>query len=231
MSLPAPFSGAVLQLWPLLSLVGVVVGLTLAFGPRRSRPSAPAGSHDAQADQPPASATSGVLAPLNTTVLGVEAESRRVLRDLASLAAERLVRMELAVQPGLCVRADPGVFREVLGALVKHSIAQAPSGRVLVAGSRHGGRVQLAVLNDGMGADPRLQASDLRAPERLIALQGGTLEITSHAGEGTTMLARWPDAGGEHTSRRDAGAAHRDRETSGVAAKARAPATEEAVSR
>lgn len=230
MSLSAPSLGAVLQFWPLLPLVGIIVGLALAFGRRSAVAPQPAGNDVAEPDARPASAVDGLLVPLNATVLNVEAEARSVMRELASLASERLVRMELAVQPGLSVRADPRVFHEVLSGLVKHSLAQAPTGRVLVAGSRHGGRVQLAVLDDGMGADPQLQASDLRAPERLMALQGGTLEITSRAGEGSTVLARWPDAGGEHRSRRDEGAGMTDRDTRVVAATERAPAREGAVS-
>lgn len=230
MSLSAPFSGAVVQLWPLLSLVGIIVGLTLAFGPslgpRGARVSARGGGDRAGSDP---AAGGGLLAPLNATELSVEAEVRHVLRELAPFAAERLARLELAVQAGLRVRADARVFRDVMTALVTHSIAQAPSGRVLVAGSLHGGRVQLAVLNDGVGEEAQRQASELRGSERLIALQGGTLEITSHAGEGSTILARWPDAGGERKPRRAEAAGFGEREATRMEATERAPAREEAI--
>ena len=132
----------------------------------------------------------------STGLLDVEREVRSVLAGLTGFAATRLVRFELAVQPDLAVRADAVSFRDALAGLVTHAAAQAPSGRVLVTGMRRGGRVQIAVADDGIGTDRLVQAGDLRSAERIIALQGGTLEIANQPGEGTTLLARWPDIAG-----------------------------------
>ncbi len=175
----------------------VVAGLVLVWSATGR-----GGHGEASADQeapvttsPPAPVT--LRQSAGSMALAVEQEARSVLQELSPAAREGLVRLEIAVQSGLEVRADPRVYRDVLAGLLRHAIAQAPGGRVLLTAARHGGRVQVAVVDDGAGSDPRAQQSSLRDSERLIALQGGTLEINSRPGEGTTVVARWPDFQGE----------------------------------
>lgn len=138
--------------------------------------------------------------------LDVEREVRLILAGLAEFAAARRVRLEFAVQPDLSLRTDRAAFDQAVTGLVSHAAAQAPCGRVLVTGLRHGGRVQVAVLDDGIGADRTTQASALRDTERLVAMQGGTLDIIHQPGEGTTVQARWPDTGRDPEPRTEAAA-------------------------
>lgn len=118
---------------------------------------------------------------------------RRVLSDIRAGELGRHVRLELACQPGLEVRRDSLRFQNTVAALVRHAAAQAPSGRVLVTCAHQAGRLRLAVADDGIGAESAAQEAVLRATAEELALQGGALEITSRAGEGSTIVAYWPD--------------------------------------
>jgi hypothetical protein len=125
-------------------------------------------------------------------VLDVTLETTAVMRQFESLAAQRLVGLELAVQPGLAVRTDASALREILGDLVSCAIEQSRCGRVLLGAAHIGGRVQITVSDDGAHADRALRASQLRPAERLAALQGATMDVDARAGQGTTVVLRLP---------------------------------------
>jgi signal transduction histidine kinase len=127
-------------------------------------------------------------------VLDVALEAMAVMRQFECFAAERYVALELAVQPGLAVRTDARVFREIVGDLVSHAIEQSPCGRVLLGAAHIGGRVQITVSDEAAHSDRALRASELRPAERLAALQGATLEIDARPGQGTTVVLRLPAA-------------------------------------
>ena len=118
---------------------------------------------------------------------------RGVLSDIRASELGRHVRFELACQPGLEVRQDTLRFQNIVAALVRHAAAQAPSGRVLVTCAHQAGRLRVAVADDGIGAESAAQEAALRATGEELALQGGALEISSRAGEGSTVVASWPD--------------------------------------
>src|SRR5262245_11165215 len=128
--------------------------------------------------------------PFEAGTLDVAAEAREVLHSFEGRAAQLLVALDIAVQPGLVVRADRRAFREILSDLLTHAIEQAPCGRVLLGAARSGGRVQISVVDDGPVADRTLRASQLRSAQRLAALQGATMEIRARAGSGTTTVLR-----------------------------------------
>jgi glucose-6-phosphate-specific signal transduction histidine kinase len=123
--------------------------------------------------------------------LDVEQEIRAVLGD----ARPQRVRLEIAVQPGLTLRVDRAGFDMVLAGVVRHACARAFVSRVLVTASRSGEWIQVGVSDDGIGADVGSQRDGLWPIERLIAQQGGSLEIASWPDQGTTVLTRWPAAG------------------------------------
>jgi hypothetical protein len=133
--------------------------------------------------------------PFTSGLLDVATEVGAVLAQCESLAAERLVDLELAVQPGLAVRTDARVLREILNDLVVHAVEQSPCGRVLLGAAQVGNRVQVTVSDAGSGADRAAQASWLRPAERLAALQGATLDVDARIGEGTTVVLRLPTSG------------------------------------
>jgi signal transduction histidine kinase len=122
----------------------------------------------------------------------VEAEAHAMLRMFAGIAAERRVRLEIAVPRQLTLHTDPAAFREVLGALLTHAIHAATNSRVLLGAMSHAGWVQIVVTDEGTGADLRVQDADLAPARQLAALQGGILEIDYRVGEGTTVLLRLP---------------------------------------
>jgi hypothetical protein len=82
-------------------------------------------------------------------LLDVGSETTAVVSRFESLAAERFVALELAVQPGLSVHTDARALRQVLGDLVSRAIEQSPCGRVLLVAAHVGGRVQITVSDDG----------------------------------------------------------------------------------
>jgi hypothetical protein len=129
----------------------------------------------------------------SASLLNVEVEARAILAGLTELAARKQVRLEIAIQPDLTVHIASRSFHEILDIVLIHAIESTPGGHVLLGGMRHGGRVQIAVIDDGRGVNADVQRAQLPSVERAIALLGGRLEIDSRPNEGTTILLRLPD--------------------------------------
>ena len=125
--------------------------------------------------------------------LDVEEEAHHALLRLDGMAARQGVRFEVAVQVGLMVRMPRVGLQRVLDDVLGRAIAQSPGGKVMIAAMRHGGRIQIAVLDDGTGSDRVTQESRLRDSMQTVALLGGTFELNTHAGEGTTVVIRLPE--------------------------------------
>lgn len=130
--------------------------------------------------------------PLVTGLLDIASAATAVLRQFESVAAQRLVALEVAVQPGLAVHADPRALQEILGDLVRDAIEQSLCGRVLLGAAHVDGRVRISVSDDGVHVDRALRAGRLRPAERLAALQGATMDIDARAGQGTTVVLWLP---------------------------------------
>jgi len=160
--------------------------------------------------------------PFESGVMDVAAEANEVLGRFESLAAQQLVALEVAIQPGLTVRADRRAMREILSDIVARAIDCSPCGRVLLGAFRTNSRVHITVSDDGSGIDRDLQASRLRSAEHLAALQGATLEIDAYEGQGTTVVLRMQagatgqrsDQGAESSGSGCISTAERARETS-----------------
>jgi signal transduction histidine kinase len=125
-------------------------------------------------------------------MLSVVSEAIAVLQLVEGRAAQQFVKLEIAVPPGLAVRADAGAFRSVLFDLLSEAIAQAPCGHVLLAATRTGGRVQISVTDDGPKPDGAARLAKLRDAERLAALHGATMHVAARQTEGTTVYLRLP---------------------------------------
>jgi hypothetical protein len=134
-------------------------------------------------------------APFAAEFLDVAAEAAALLLRFEGLAAQRFVALELAAQPALAVRADPGALREILGDLVERAIEQSPCGRVLMAAVHVGGRVQITISDDARQIDRAAWTSRLRPAQRLAALQGATMDLDART-SGTTVVLRWPGGPG-----------------------------------
>lgn len=132
--------------------------------------------------------------PFAGGMLDLTLVTRAVLARMAPLAASHFVQLEMAVQPGLTVRADERALNEALGDLVANAVRHATCGRVLVDAVRHHGRVQVSVTHDGADVPEAAQEAALRGAERLIALQGGTLQVEGHPpAAGSTVILRLPE--------------------------------------
>lgn len=189
-------------LWlPLAALAGVVTIGLLAGGVvarRKARPRSfsaePPGAAPAEAT---AHGSAFVLgpAPLAAGQLDVGLELRACVQAHDAAAIGRHLRLETAIQPGLTVRADRGALCQAISDVLENAISHSGGGRVLVAAGRHGGRVQIAVLDDGAAVDRAEHEAHLRGAERLLALQGGTIEVSVRAGAGSTVVIRLPEPG------------------------------------
>src|SRR5262249_45435714 len=90
------------------------------------------------------------------------------------------------------------IVQEALTNVARHAKAH----RVSVTISRHGGDVTVAVEDDGVGFNSEAAVTSGRlglvGMQERVALIGGTLDVESSPGSGTTVLARFPlhDDGG-----------------------------------
>lgn len=136
------------------------------------------------------------------------------------------IDIEVEVEPGLGLRADPVGLGTVLRNLIGNAIesAQTAGSRVEVTARRLGSAVELLVLDDGVGFEPaesrRLfekfyrPGSELRRNKQgsglglylvrgFVALEGGEVEASSEGpGQGATFRVTWParEAAGERAS-------------------------------
>jgi len=130
--------------------------------------------------------------PFVSGMTDVAAEAAGVMRQFEGTAASKFVALQIAVQPGLSVRVDPGAFRAVLSDLLDTAIDQAAGGRVLLGAARSGNRIRISVSDDGARVDgPRREAS-LRDAERLAAMHGAVMRVDARPSEGTTVLYLLP---------------------------------------
>lgn len=134
-----------------------------------------------------------VRTPFASGSLNVAAEARDILARMAAEAAGHLVQLEIAVQPDLSIHADRLALHAVLSQLVGNAVHHAAGGRVLLSAIRLRGRVQIAVIDDGIGPDAAVQQAALRNVAQLVALQGGTIKVEAQRGESTTVLVQLPE--------------------------------------
>src|SRR5262249_41890220 len=84
------------------------------------------------------------------------------------------------------------VAREAMSNAVKHSSATA----VWVSLQRRSGRIELEILDDGRGFDPREQHEKhfgLMLLRERVSIAGGRVEISSRPGSGVRITAVFPD--------------------------------------
>jgi signal transduction histidine kinase len=196
----AGMSSALGALWlPLAAMLGVVTCALLAGGVvARRRIGAAGPPADAQdgasadaARRPPAFVLGPAL--LAEDQLDLDLELRACVQAHDARAIGQHLRLETAIQPGLTVRADRGALLQAMSDVLDNAIRHSEGGRVLVAAGRHGGRVQIAVLDDGAAVERAEQEAHLRGAERLLALQGGTIEVSVRPGAGSTVVIRLPE--------------------------------------
>ena len=145
----------------------------------------------------------------------VPAIAEHVRATLRERAAQRETRVDVDVADDVIARGDPVAVEQVIENLVDNAIKYGKDGggEVRIAGRRRGNRVELEVVDDGPGIDaehlPRLferfyRVDAGRSRERggtglglaivkhLVESMGGTVDVDSQVGRGTTFRVEWP---------------------------------------
>jgi PAS domain S-box-containing protein len=140
---------------------------------------------------------------------------RRAVDSVAGLARSRDQRIEVDAEPSLgTVRADAAHLERAIRGLVSNAVKFSPDGGVVrVGGRRLSADVEVSVTDDGVGIDeadlPRLfdrffrtsQATTaavqgaglgLTISRRIVEEHGGTIEVASKPGQGSTFTVRLP---------------------------------------
>jgi two-component system phosphate regulon sensor histidine kinase PhoR len=145
----------------------------------------------------------------------VPAIAEHVRATLRERAAQRETRVDVDMAEDVIARGDPVAVEQVIENLVDNAIKYGKDGggQVRVVGRKHGKGVTLEVIDDGPGIDaehlPRLferfyRVDAGRSRERggtglglaivkhLVESMGGTVEVDSQVGRGTTFRVDWP---------------------------------------
>jgi signal transduction histidine kinase len=139
-------------------------------------------------------------------------------RIVAPLAAERGVRLERTVAPGLPpIRGDRRALKQILINVVSNAVKYTPAGgSIAIRAEAEPAAVAIAVADTGTGirpedlsrvTEPFYRAGDvytsgaaggaglgLSIASGLVEAHGGSLAIASKFGEGTTVTLRFPVA-------------------------------------
>jgi hypothetical protein len=182
--------------WVALSALslGFVVLVGWRARQRSARLAAPSGPVSANRTPPLPRHGDVGLATFESRKLEVDHEMSGALAQLRDEALRDQVELQVVVQPGLAVWADPHALRQMLLGIVSQAIERAEGSALLVSASWHGGRTQVIVMDDGPAGDPAILTGRLREVEQCAALQGGTLELECRPHRGTKVLLRMPGA-------------------------------------
>jgi two-component system, cell cycle sensor histidine kinase PleC len=151
------------------------------------------------------------LAPENVELDGILADSLRVVWGRAN---EKHLKLRSHVDPGIELKADRRALKQIALNLLSNAVKFTPDGgEVTVRGRRRGGRVSIAIADNGIGIPKdalhklgrpfeqvesqltkRHQGSGLglAIAKSLAELHGGRMRIRSVLGVGTTVLVRLP---------------------------------------
>jgi signal transduction histidine kinase len=138
------------------------------------------------------------------------------LRDFAeALAGQEGLEASVQVEevPGLSPEAETALYRVAQEAL-RNTVRHARASRMAVALRGHGRAAQVTIEDDGTGFSPGAQFTrrghfGIAGMRQRIEMVGGSLEITSAPGHGTTVQARVPRTGAAKTTSRRAPARRR----------------------
>ncbi|HZI09091.1 MAG TPA: ATP-binding protein [Myxococcus sp.] len=149
------------------------------------------------------------LAPVDVTAL-----AREVLEELQQRAEAKTLTLRTDLQSGLCTRTDIRLLRLVLVNLLDNAIKFTEAGAVEVALRRDAEVLRLSVRDTGCGIPPEAHARifepfeqleptrskhtpgvglGLALVKRMVEALGGTIELASSPGAGSTFSVSLPD--------------------------------------
>jgi signal transduction histidine kinase len=134
-----------------------------------------------------------------------------------SLAGARGIAVEVEATEAGTALVDPAQLRQALDNLVRNAVeATAAGGRVSLAARRESGGHAIEVRDTGRGIEPdhvprifdlyfttKAEGTGvgLAVTQQIVAAHGGTIEVDSRPGAGTTMTVRVPAGEGEEAGR------------------------------
>jgi two-component system sensor histidine kinase HydH len=151
--------------------------------------------------------------PLNRRPVDVRGLVAEVGEATRALAESRGVSLEVEAKVARPVALDSDQIRQVLDNLLRNALEATPAGgTVTLAAERVGDDVVLSVRDTGVGIDPEQlprvfdlyfttkaegTGIGLAVSHQIVTAHGGSLDVESHPGEGTTMAVRLPRQAGE----------------------------------
>jgi signal transduction histidine kinase len=153
---------------------------------------------------------------LNKRAVDVRELAEEVVREARASVRDKPVGLAVTGQGGLYANADPRRVRQVLTNLITNAIKATSQGWVTVHLEARGGFVAMVVQDTGAGIPPEeraaifeayRQAGDRRSrrggtglglsiAQRLVGMHGGTIELESAVGRGSTFTVCLPRAEG-----------------------------------
>ena len=130
--------------------------------------------------------------PAGDSSQNMEAVLRAAAEHAASLAGRHTARIDIAVRPGLTLPTNAAALRAILTDMVLCALRDAPCGRVLLSAAPMAGRMRIAVSDDGLATARAVREAALRPASERAALQGGSMRIDTHPGQGTTVALHLP---------------------------------------
>ncbi len=141
-------------------------------------------------------------------------ELQAAVRDLSTKAEKRKVTLSMVVPNELVVLGCPAYLRDILTRLIDNAIkfSRRDAGQVWIRGEAQDGQAIIRVQDNGMGIAPELQEHlferfrqidrrkieqqgvglGLAIASRLTQMHGGSIEVESQPGEGSTFTLRLP---------------------------------------
>ncbi|MEA2433420.1 MAG: hypothetical protein QOG54_877 [Actinomycetota bacterium] len=149
---------------------------------------------------------------LNKTMVDVGEMARRAVEHNAGLPGSDRVTIDAE---NVSVFADGERMGHVFGNLVENAIKFSDDGEIQVSARREGEWVEVRVLDHGVGIEPERLTTVFMGPgptgqkatpsgtglglylsKRLVETHGGTIEVTSSPGDGSTFTVRLPAGSG-----------------------------------
>ncbi|MDE2514859.1 MAG: hypothetical protein KGL12_02420 [Rhodospirillales bacterium] len=133
----------------------------------------------------------GLAHGFSASTIDVSAFAHALLESCAATARSRGIGLRLAVAPGLRVRCDLDALHDALHDMIAAAMDHAGTTAILLSAHPHGGRVEIAITDDGTGPDAEVQVSLLRQAEQALALHGATIEVDAEP-QGSMVRLRLP---------------------------------------
>ncbi len=174
-----------------LTYVIAAIGASALFIAAGSRSRAVARSAAVTRDRMPQTTVAEPDASAHSASTGDAAEAiRTAIARLRPVILDQRIRIEVAAETGLLVRARAATLADLVSELLALGIQAVPGGRFLLTASHHAGRIDITLSDDGQADDAALRRGQCRNLEQRMALLGGSLEVATMARQGTSMTLR-----------------------------------------